>query len=180
MLIVAGFRSHAVGLGGQPTRPRPDGVLSAARGLIVRLLRRLCLLAAHAEHEDARIAGATLPQTVPATDQHACQAAHARSAHSPATECLGRDAEATARLDGVHLAGRTLAHLVNNDLALTVGALDLLRAHDELPPHVHALLDEALSGLYAATHHVEQVRRITRVVTHESPAGPSLDLDRCI
>jgi hypothetical protein len=100
--------------------------------------------------------------------------------HSPAAECLACDAESAARLDGVHLAGRTLAHLVNNDLALTVGALDLLRLHDETPPHVHALLDEALTGLYAATRHVEQVRRITRVVTHESPTGPSLDLDRCI
>ncbi len=96
----------------------------------------------------------------------------------PADGVLDADALAAARLDGVLLAGRTVAHLVNNDLTIAVSALDLLRAHGDLPPHLHGLLDSALGGLYAAAEHVDQVRRITRVVIVESPAGPALDLDR--
>jgi hypothetical protein len=88
------------------------------------------------------------------------------------------DPVAAARLDGVRLAGRTIAHLVNNDLTITVGALDLLRAHGDLPPHLHTLLDTALDALFAATDHIDQVRHVTRVVLTDSPAGPALDLDR--
>jgi hypothetical protein len=42
------------------------------------------------------------------------------------------------------------------------------------------MLDQALAGLTAATSHVDQLQRVQRVVTRETPAGPSLDLDRSV
>jgi hypothetical protein len=87
---------------------------------------------------------------------------------------------AAARLEGIQLAAREIAHLVNNDLAVTVGALDLLRTRGDVPAPVLDLLDQALAGLSAATGHVAQLQQVQRVVTRETPAGPSLDLDKSL
>ncbi|MCC7371018.1 MAG: hypothetical protein IT306_21570 [Chloroflexi bacterium] len=95
-------------------------------------------------------------------------------APAPPVTC---DVVAAARLDGVRLAAREIAHLLNNDLAVSVGALDLLRHCEDLPPALHDLVERALAGISAATAHVERLQRVQRVVTHETPAGPSLDLD---
>lgn len=85
-----------------------------------------------------------------------------------------------AQLEGIQLAAREIAHLVNNDLAVTVGTLDLLRSRGDVPVQVLEMLDQALAGLSAATSHVDQLQRVQRVVTRETPAGPSLDLDRSV
>ncbi|MGE3911083.1 MAG: hypothetical protein AB7K36_17125 [Chloroflexota bacterium] len=90
------------------------------------------------------------------------------------------DEDVGARLEGVRLAAREIAHLVNNDLALTVDTLDLLRGRSDISPSVRELLEQALAGLHEATHHVAQLQRVQRVVTRETPAGPSLDLDRSV
>jgi hypothetical protein len=90
------------------------------------------------------------------------------------------DADGAAKLEGIRLAAREIAHLVNNDLAVTVGTLDLLRTRCDVPPQVRDLLDQALAGLSAASSHVEQLQRVQRVVTRETPAGPSLDLDKSL
>jgi hypothetical protein len=88
------------------------------------------------------------------------------------------DETPAARMEGVQLAAREIAHLLNNDLAVTVGTLDLLRERGDVSPQVLALLEQAQAGLSAATVHVEQLQRVRRVVTRETPTGPALDLER--
>ena len=83
-----------------------------------------------------------------------------------------------ARLEGVHLAAREIAHLVNNDLAVAVGLVDLLQAQAKLPPDLRALLQNASTSLDAAARHIEQLQSVVRVVVKETPAGQSLDLER--
>ena len=83
-----------------------------------------------------------------------------------------------ARLEGVRLAAREIAHLLNNDLAVAVGLVDLLQDRLDLPPHLKELLDGAALSLDAAARHVEQLQGVVRVVVKETPAGESLDLDR--
>lgn len=83
-----------------------------------------------------------------------------------------------ARLEGVKLAAREMAHLLNNDLAVAVGLVDLLQERLDLPPHLRELLEDAASSLDAAARHVEQLQAVKRVVVKETPAGQSLDLER--
>jgi hypothetical protein len=83
-----------------------------------------------------------------------------------------------ARLDGVRLASREVAHLLNNDLAVAVGCIDLLQAQIDLPPHLAELIRGAARSLDAAALHIEQLQRVSQVVVKETPAGPSLDLER--
>ena len=83
-----------------------------------------------------------------------------------------------ARLEGVQLAAREIAHLVNNDLAVAVGLVDLLHAQPDLPSDLRALLHSASTSLDAAARHIEQLQGVVRVVVKETPAGQSLDLER--
>jgi len=83
-----------------------------------------------------------------------------------------------ARLEGVKLAAREMAHLLNNDLAIAVGLVDMLQEHHDLPPHLLDLLDGAASSLHAAARHIEQIQGVVRVVVKDTPAGASLDLER--
>ena len=83
-----------------------------------------------------------------------------------------------ARLEGVHLAAREIAHLVNNDLAVAVGLVDLLHAQAELPPDLRELLENASASLDAAARHSDPLQSVDRVVVKETPAGQSLDLER--
>jgi signal transduction histidine kinase len=83
-----------------------------------------------------------------------------------------------ARLEGVHLAAREIAHLLNNDLAVAVGFVDLLEAQGELSPEMLDLLRETVTSLDAAARHIEQLQSVVRVVVKETPAGQALDLVR--
>lgn len=83
-----------------------------------------------------------------------------------------------ARLEGVKLAAREMAHLLNNDLAVAVGLVDLLQDRLELPPHLAEMLHDAAMSLDAAARHVEDLQGVVRVVVKETPAGESLDLER--
>ena len=83
-----------------------------------------------------------------------------------------------ARLEGVQLAAREMAHLLNNDLAVAVGLIELLQERPDLPPHLRELLDEAAESLDSAAHHISDFQSVVRVATKETPAGRSLDLDR--
>jgi signal transduction histidine kinase len=99
-------------------------------------------------------------------------------ASPPAVSVVERRLRDEARLEGVHLAAREMAHLLNNDLAIAVGFVDLLEAQVDLPSHLVDLLRGAASSLDAAARHVEQLQRVTRVVVKQTPAGESLDLER--
>ena len=83
-----------------------------------------------------------------------------------------------ARLEGVRLAAREMAHLLNNDLAVAVGVVDLIQAELDLPPNLLELLRGASRSLDAAARHVEQMQSVDRVVVKQTPAGQSLDLER--
>jgi hypothetical protein len=85
--------------------------------------------------------------------------------------------EEAARLQGVLLTGREISHLVNNDLAVTLGWIDLLRAHPDLPPDLQEIVEDAAVGLDRAAEHLQRLQKVTHVATHETPVGPALDLD---
>lgn len=83
-----------------------------------------------------------------------------------------------ARLEGVQLAAREMAHLLNNDLAVAIGLVELLQERQDLPPHLREVLDGAAISLDAAAQHVSQFQDVVRVETKLTPAGWSLDLER--
>jgi DNA-binding response OmpR family regulator len=83
-----------------------------------------------------------------------------------------------AQLVAVTLAARELAHVLNNDLALPVGALELLKEDPALLPHLRQIVEEAGAGLAAAAGHVRQLQQVVRIQTKETPVGPALDLER--
>ncbi|MCC7371019.1 MAG: hypothetical protein IT306_21575 [Chloroflexi bacterium] len=83
-----------------------------------------------------------------------------------------------ARLEGVQLAAREIAHLLNNDLAVAVGLVELLQERDDLPAHLRDMLFGAAQSLDSAARHVAQLQGIKRVIVKETPAGQSLDLER--
>jgi DNA-binding response OmpR family regulator len=87
-------------------------------------------------------------------------------------------AQADARLDGVRLAARELAHLLNNELAVAVTSLDLLRLRPDLLPDVREQMDEVAAYLDAAVRYVARFQQVVRVETKSTPVGPALDLSR--
>ena len=88
------------------------------------------------------------------------------------------DQIAAARLEGVKLTTRELVHRLNNDLALSVGILELLRQQPDLPPGVREMLDQMAESLDVAVEHIAKFRDVVRVETKDTPVGPALDLDR--
>jgi hypothetical protein len=115
----------------------------------------------------------------PAVENRA-EAAEARAEHddAPSFGVLESRVRDEARLEGVRLAAREMAHLLNNDLAIALGCMDLLQSQSDLPPHVLDLLRGAARSLDAAALHVEQLQDVERVIVKETPVGPSLDLER--
>jgi hypothetical protein len=83
-----------------------------------------------------------------------------------------------SRLEGVVLAARELAHVLQNDLTVPVGEVDMLRDEPSLPPLVAQSLATIAAGMDAAARHVEQFQQVLRVTIKDTPVGPSLDLDR--
>ena len=83
-----------------------------------------------------------------------------------------------AQLVAVALAARELAHVLNNDLALPVGAMELLREDPALLPHLRQIVEEASIGLASAAGHVRRLQQVVRIQTKETPVGPALDLER--
>jgi PAS domain S-box-containing protein len=85
---------------------------------------------------------------------------------------------ARQRTAGARLATREAAHLLNNDLTVTMGSLDMLRQADDLPPALGPLVDTALNSLSQAADHLAQLQQLRRVETRDGPLGPRLDLAR--
>jgi CheY-like chemotaxis protein/putative methionine-R-sulfoxide reductase with GAF domain len=83
-----------------------------------------------------------------------------------------------AQLLAVTLAARELAHLLNNDLAVPVGALELLAEDGALPPRLRDIVDQGRIGLNDAADHVFRLQQLIRFETKKTPIGPALDLDR--
>lgn len=86
--------------------------------------------------------------------------------------------EGHARLEGVRLAARGIAHCINNDLTGALGHLSIvLLAHPDLDPDVRRRLELSTAYLHRANTHLEQFQRIAQVATRDTPGGPILDLD---
>lgn len=83
-----------------------------------------------------------------------------------------------AQLLAVTLAARELAHLLNNDLAVPVGALELLREDGSLPPQLREIVEQGQLSLLSAAEHVHRLQQLVRFETKKTPVGPALDLDR--
>jgi PAS domain S-box-containing protein len=83
-----------------------------------------------------------------------------------------------AQLQAVSLAARELAHRLNNDLALAVGTIDLLRTESTLSGEIRELVGEAAAGLERVAEQLAQLQKLARFQTRETPVGPALDLDR--
>ena len=69
-------------------------------------------------------------------------------------------------------------HLLSNDLALAVGAIELMRLQTDLTPSALVLLWHVEAGLNAAERHLRSLQKVVRVRTKETPVGPALDLAR--
>ena len=84
------------------------------------------------------------------------------------------------RLEGVKLTVREVAHILNNDLALAVGTLDLLQDDPGLSSEALESVHAALAALDAAAQHLTQFQRVVRVETQVTPIGLALDVERSI
>lgn len=83
-----------------------------------------------------------------------------------------------AQLLAVTMAARELAHVLNNDLAVPVGALEILRADENLPEPIRQIVEQAGQHLASAAGHVRRLQQVIRIETYETPVGPALDLER--
>lgn len=96
-------------------------------------------------------------------------------------EAAMRDVERErARLEGVTLTGREVAHRLNNDLTVAVGNVELVLDDRDLPRPYRNLLSRALGGLTNATINVRKFQQVTRVQVRNTALGPALDLDRSL
>jgi DNA-binding response OmpR family regulator len=86
--------------------------------------------------------------------------------------------QSDARLEGVRLAARELAHLLNNELAIAVTSVDILLHRPDLLPDLREQIDEVAAYLDAAVRYVSQFQQVVRVETKSTPVGPALDLHR--
>jgi len=83
------------------------------------------------------------------------------------------------RLEGVRLAVREVDHLLNDDFALAVGTLNLLREEPTLPVEALESVRTALA-LETAARHLAKFQGVVRVETQDSPIGLTLDVERSI
>jgi PAS domain S-box-containing protein len=97
-----------------------------------------------------------------------------------AEDALREARQHEARLEGVTLAARELAHLLNNNLALAVGALELIQDRVALPAELQRLVVDASATLDVAVSHIRQFQQVVRVETKQTPVGPALDLERSV
>ena len=77
-----------------------------------------------------------------------------------------------ARLEGVRLAVRTLKDRINNQLARTVSAAEMITLDPDVPLHLRELGSATLEGAREAASTVQQLDRITTI--HETEWGPGL------
>ena len=82
-----------------------------------------------------------------------------------------------AQLQAVTLAARELAHRLNNDLALAVGTIDMLRGEPSVTDELRELISDAAAGLERVGEQLAQLQQLVRFQTRETPIGPALDLD---
>jgi len=104
------------------------------------------------------------------------QAARARWQSDQQGRQAVSEQEWAERLAETSKIGRRLAHRLNNDLTLAVGAVELLQHRAELPPELRSLVVDATGRLNAAIEHIAEFQEAMRAATHvsrpESPSSP--------
>jgi DNA-binding response OmpR family regulator len=83
-----------------------------------------------------------------------------------------------ARLEGVAVTARELAHRINNSLQAVLSACDILAADRRTPAALGGVIADAQRGAAAAAAVIAQLQQVVRVETRSTPLGPALDLDR--
>jgi hypothetical protein len=75
------------------------------------------------------------------------------------------------RLANVLLSARRLQHYLGNQLALTLGYVELLTFDPRLPDELRDRVDEALRGVIEATDTLSKLRLVTRLeLAHDDPS----------
>jgi len=75
------------------------------------------------------------------------------------------------RILEVLLAARRLQHFLGNQLALTLGYVELLTFDPRLPDELRDRVDEALRGVVEATETLSRLRLVTRMeLAHDDPS----------
>jgi hypothetical protein len=75
------------------------------------------------------------------------------------------------RMAEVLLVARRLQHFLGNQLALTLGYVELLTFDPRLPPELRDRVDEALRGVIEATETLSKLRLLTRLeLSHDDPS----------
>jgi hypothetical protein len=75
------------------------------------------------------------------------------------------------RLSEVLLVARRLQHYLGNQLALTLGYVELLTFDPRLPAELRDRVDEALRGVIEATETLSKLRLLTRLeIPHDDPS----------
>lgn len=110
-------------------------------------------------------------------DQAAIAIENARL-HEAALNAARHEAEASGQLEGISLAARELAHLLNNDLSVPVGLVELLQDDPYRASALGEMLGEAAQGLDAAIERIKRLQQVVRVEMKQTPVGPALDLER--
>lgn len=84
------------------------------------------------------------------------------------------------RLEGVLLAGRTMNHELNNQLALVVGHLELASSDPRLPSDLAEQMTIAIEAGQDASRLLLRLSRLTEIreVDWGAPIGPTIDLQR--
>ena len=85
-----------------------------------------------------------------------------------------------ARLEGVMLAVREIAHRINNHMTPAVCILALLQRQADLSPELQERIQQALLSLYAVADDIRKFQRVEHIETVDTPFGPTLDLDRSV
>lgn len=93
---------------------------------------------------------------------------------------LSRSSYDRARFEGALLVVRTVAHRLNNQLALTVGYGELLASHSDLPEHLRVLAREAHQGAIAASETISLLQQVTRIEEVEFGGQILIDIERSV
>lgn len=73
------------------------------------------------------------------------------------------------QVDALALAGRELAHALNNDLTMPVGVIELLMDRSGLSPDLQEMLEAASKDLAALERHVREFHDLMRAQVGSSP-----------
>ena len=151
---------------GEAARARAPRVLTGAPGALVPEARGLgCLVAVPLVHAD-HLAGAVVVGRRSADDATSAGDLGLLDALAglagPVLALAGREAAARRQYEALSDAARALAHDLNNDLTMPIGALELMRERPDLPADVQELIVAAAEDLTRVEERVRVFQLVAR------------------